>query len=326
MSRTLLPTVLAGLITVYGSAGYAQQTFGQADQTGGGLGGFGQMPMQQMPQMNGQFGAQGQPGMQMPQGQYGGAQMQQPQPGGQPGMQGQYGVQPQGQYGQGQYGGYAPQGQYGGSAPQGQYGGMQGQSGLPPQGQAGNQPGQPGMQPGMQPPQPGGQNPQLIQMLDQMAQFERQDFGVPAINQLHSGAMHGPTPASIPGGQIITTKGLYELIQGQQTPYMLFDVLGGGEILPGAIPAVQASSPGSFDDQVSQRMGQFLRQATQGNTQVPLIFYCASVECWMSYNAALRAIKLGYSNVLWYRGGIAAWKHAGGPTMQAGGGYGQQGG
>jgi rhodanese-related sulfurtransferase len=35
----------------------------------------------------------------------------------------------------------------------------------------------------------------------------------------------------------------------------------------------------------------------------------------MSYNAALRAINLGYRNVLWYRGGVEAWK-AGGNQVQ----------
>ena len=31
----------------------------------------------------------------------------------------------------------------------------------------------------------------------------------------------------------------------------------------------------------------------------------------MSYNASLRAIRMGYSQVLWYRGGIEAGKGAG---------------
>jgi len=31
----------------------------------------------------------------------------------------------------------------------------------------------------------------------------------------------------------------------------------------------------------------------------------------MSYNAAVRASRMGYSQVLWYRGGIEAWKAAG---------------
>jgi rhodanese-related sulfurtransferase len=31
----------------------------------------------------------------------------------------------------------------------------------------------------------------------------------------------------------------------------------------------------------------------------------------MSYNAALRAVNLGYTQVFWYRGGIEAWQLAG---------------
>ena len=38
----------------------------------------------------------------------------------------------------------------------------------------------------------------------------------------------------------------------------------------------------------------------------------------MSYNASLRAINLGYTNVLWYRGGIEAWKQAGLPVQSSG--------
>jgi PQQ-dependent catabolism-associated CXXCW motif protein len=174
--------------------------------------------------------------------------------------------------------------------------------GYPQQGQ------QPGQQPGMN---GGGAN------LDQLMQMERQDFGVPASNQLHNGAMHGPTPASIPGGQVITTKGLKELVQGKQTPYFLFDVLGGQETLPGAMPGAWLSQPGSFNDQTQQQFSQMLQQGTQGRKDVPLIFYCLSTQCWMSYNAALRAINAGYTNVLWYRGGIEAWKMAGLPTQPA---------
>lgn len=153
--------------------------------------------------------------------------------------------------------------------------------------------------------------------LDQLAEQERRDMGVPATDQLHSGAMHGPTPNSIPGGQLITTKGLTEMVQRQMT-FALFDVLGGNETLPGAINAVGAAQAGNFQDQTQQQMGQFLTQLTQGKTDTPLVFYCLSTECWMSYNASLRAINLGYTNVLWYRGGIEAWKAAGFQTMPAG--------
>lgn len=177
--------------------------------------------------------------------------------------------------------------------------------GYPQQGYP-QQPGYP--QQGFPQQQPGMTGPMN---LDQLMAMERQDFGVQPTPQLHSGSMHGPTPASIPGGQLITTKGLVSLIDGRQAPYLLFDVLGAAEQLPGAIAAVPAHRGGNFQDATQQEFAGFLQSVTRGNKETALVFYCLSVQCWMSYNASLRAINLGYRNVLWYRGGIEAWKAAG---------------
>lgn len=157
--------------------------------------------------------------------------------------------------------------------------------------------------------------------LDKMVQQERQDFGVRPVTQIHSGQMHGPTPASIPGGKVITTKDLVALVQQNQTPYLLFDALGDAQTLPGALAAAWTAQPGMLGDSVEQQMGQQLYQATRGNRDVALIFYCRSSYCWMSYNAALRAIDLGYRNVMWYRGGIDSWTSAGLPTVASQQGY-----
>lgn len=242
---------------------------------------------------------------------FGGAQPQQP-----PQQQGQYPQQPPQQ--QGQYPQQPDQGGWGQQpAPQ------------PAPGQWGQQPA-PQPVPGQWGQQPTPQQPAAN--LDQLMQMERQDFGVQPTKSLHNGAMHGPTPASIPGGQLITTKGLVSLVQGKQAPYFLFDVLGGPETLPNAMQAAWTAQPGAFNDQVQQQFSQMLAQGTQGRKDIPLIFYCLSTQCWMSYNAALRAINAGYTNVLWYRGGIEAWKSAGLPTQpvqqnyqqpQQPGGYGQ---
>ena len=151
--------------------------------------------------------------------------------------------------------------------------------------------------------------------LDAMMQQERQDFGVPATPQIHNGAMHGPTPTSIPGGQLITTKGVAALVQENRAPYLLLDALGGNTTLQGALPAAWAAQPGALGDSAEQELGQRLYQKTRGNRNVALVFFCASTHCWMSYNAALRAIDLGYRNVLWYRGGLEAWTDAGLPTV-----------
>lgn len=149
---------------------------------------------------------------------------------------------------------------------------------------------------------------------DRMTAYERQDLGVTAPKTLHAGAMHGPTPSSIPGGQVVTTPGLVALAREGRVPFVVFDALGQPETLPNAVPAAWLSQPGSFDDATQTQAVALFAQATQGRKDVALVFYCLSRECWMSYNAALRAIRAGYANVLWYRGGIEAWKSAGLPT------------
>ncbi|MBW8368652.1 MAG: rhodanese-like domain-containing protein [Arenimonas sp.] len=150
------------------------------------------------------------------------------------------------------------------------------------------------------------------------ASQEALDLGVAPTAQLHVGAMHGPTPNAIPGGRLVTTPELAQLLRDANAQALVFDVLGGPKQLPNAIAAVPASQPGNFQDQTQQQFGQFLQQATQGRKDRPMVFYCQSTQCWMSYNAALRAINLGYTRVLWYRGGIEAWEQAGLPLGNAG--------
>ena len=55
------------------------------------------------------------------------------------------------------------------------------------------------------------------------------------------------------------------------------------------------------------------------NKAKPVVLYCLSSHCRMSYSDALRAINMGYSNVFWYRSGIEAWKPAGLPTASPNG-------
>lgn len=151
------------------------------------------------------------------------------------------------------------------------------------------------------------------------ASSEGQDFGVAPTSQLRpTQQLHGPTPTSIPGGRVIATQQLVQLLQGGQ-PVVLLDVLGGPQLIPGAVPVVPAAQGGGFSDEVQQGYGQYLAQVTGGDTSRLLVTYCGGVQCWSSYNAALRAMKLGYRNVAWYRGGIEAWQQAGLPLQGAGG-------
>ena len=176
-----------------------------------------------------------------------------------------------------------------------------------------------GFQDGRRQPLPGvDPEPPPSDRLDALMQAERQDFGVPPPQGLHAGPPHGPTPNRIPGGQVITTKGLSALLQNRQVPTVVLDILGGPRKLPNAILAVPASQPGSFQDAAQQQFAQFLNGVTRGNRETAIVLYCQNVQCWMSYNAAARAIALGYRNVLWYRGGIEAWTAAGLQTVPQG--------
>ncbi len=55
-----------------------------------------------------------------------------------------------------------------------------------------------------------------------------------------------------------------------------------------------------------------LKSASGGDRARPLAFYCQR-NCWMSWNAAKRALALGYTAVDWYPDGADGWREAGFP-------------
>lgn len=59
-----------------------------------------------------------------------------------------------------------------------------------------------------------------------------------------------------------------------------------------------------------------LKRLSSGKTDKPLLFYCQA-ECWMSWNAAKRALEYGYKTVYWYSDGTDGWKKIGGKVVKA---------
>jgi len=55
-----------------------------------------------------------------------------------------------------------------------------------------------------------------------------------------------------------------------------------------------------------------LARVTAGEKSKSLVFYCRA-NCWMSWNAAKRALALGYANVTWFPQGTDGWEKAGFP-------------
>jgi PQQ-dependent catabolism-associated CXXCW motif protein len=144
---------------------------------------------------------------------------------------------------------------------------------------------------------------------------ERTDFGVAPQNALQA-HVASPTPVRIPGAGVITTEELKGLLD-QRAPIVLIDALNDGgrghDTIPGAAQVPFAGQPGSFNDELQQDVAQAYGAITRNNRQVPVVFFCMGSSCWEGYNAALRATHLGYTQVLWYRGGLSAWRAAGLP-------------
>jgi PQQ-dependent catabolism-associated CXXCW motif protein len=119
---------------------------------------------------------------------------------------------------------------------------------------------------------------------------------------------------TLPGAHVIATSELVGLLQ--RNAAIAIDALSGTPhpTLPNAVWIPQAGAAGTFRDATQLGLGRVLANITSGNQSQALVFFCEGAECWLSYNAALRALNLGYRNVYWYRGGLEAWHEAGLPT------------
>jgi len=145
---------------------------------------------------------------------------------------------------------------------------------------------------------------------------EDADFGVAPASTLRLADLSAPTPREIPGAKVMRTVELRDRLRAAEAERpLLFDVLGGEphESLPGAIWLPGAGRGNSYDDSVQAQLARLLQAATKGDAGRAMVFFCQGTACWLSHNAALRAVALGYREVYWYRGGIEAWLAAGGP-------------
>jgi PQQ-dependent catabolism-associated CXXCW motif protein len=84
------------------------------------------------------------------------------------------------------------------------------------------------------------------------------------------------------------------------------------ESVPGAVwlPNVGYAALAEVDDRYFR---EGLEAATAGDPERPVVFFCLD-ECWMSWNAAKRALGYGYTAVHWYPEGTDGWSFEDFPT------------
>jgi len=143
-----------------------------------------------------------------------------------------------------------------------------------------------------------------------------------------TGPINSAVPATIAGGKVINSaRQLQSLLKQPATvivdvsnaPRRPDNLATGAPWLPLPHQAIPGSLwiPGAGLGEIPPALGDFFRKqlaaATGNDATRQVIIYCHRT-CWLSWNAAKRAIDYGYRNVYWYRDGIEGWKAAHFPT------------
>jgi PQQ-dependent catabolism-associated CXXCW motif protein len=156
----------------------------------------------------------------------------------------------------------------------------------------------------------------------------RNNVVAPEPSAYWTGPINSPVPLTISGGKVIhDAHRLRALLR--HAGAVVVDVSNAPRrpenLAPGApwLPLPHRAIPGSWWipgvglGEIPPTVDGFFRQrlatATGGNLKRRLVIYCHET-CWLSWNAAKRAISYGYGSVYWYRDGIEGWKAAGYPT------------
>jgi PQQ-dependent catabolism-associated CXXCW motif protein len=145
-----------------------------------------------------------------------------------------------------------------------------------------------------------------------------------------TGAYRAPTPASLKGARVITTPQAEALWKDGEAVFV--DVmphaprpanLPAGTIwretprvnIPGSI-WLPDTGYGELASVTEDYLRSNLARATGGVPAKLLVIYCLR-DCWMSWNAAKRALAMGYSNVAWYPDGTDGWADSKLPLQEA---------
>jgi PQQ-dependent catabolism-associated CXXCW motif protein len=153
---------------------------------------------------------------------------------------------------------------------------------------------------------------------------------VPEPDGYRLGDYRAPTPATLRGARAIGTDEAEAIWRSHSASFV--DVLPRAP-RPRDLPAgtlwrdkPRANIPGSIwlpdtgYGELAASMADYfskgLEKATNGDRARIVVLYCLA-DCWMSWNAAKRALSLGYSGVVWYRDGTDGWLAAGLPLQDS---------
>ncbi len=119
------------------------------------------------------------------------------------------------------------------------------------------------------------------------------------------------TPRALPGATVVDAVKVAQLMQaGARYIDTRTDAEFKAGHVPGAslLPYVEKSAK---DADYNPALDSFATAQLGADRNASLIFACNGAECWKSYKASHAAIKAGYTQVHWFRGGLPEWRAAG---------------
>jgi PQQ-dependent catabolism-associated CXXCW motif protein len=180
-----------------------------------------------------------------------------------------------------------------------------------------------------EPTAPSAPNPSPVLAADEASPPAANPAPAPEPPGFWTGPTNSPVPATIAGGKIINSaRQLQSMLKRPETvivdvsnaPRRPDNLASGAPWLPVPHQAIPGSLwiPGAGLGEIPPAVDDFFRKqlaaATGDDASRRVILYCHKA-CWLSWNAAKRAISYGYHNVYWYRDGIEGWKAAHFPTV-----------
>ncbi|WP_421904216.1 PQQ-dependent catabolism-associated CXXCW motif protein [Mameliella sp.] len=129
-----------------------------------------------------------------------------------------------------------------------------------------------------------------------------------------------PVPATLKGGIVVGPEAAHDLWTSGKVAFI--DVLPQApkpaglpegtiwrdkprDTIPGALWLPNVGY-GAIAEVTADYFRRGLDQATGGDTTRPVLFFCLE-DCWMSWNAAKRALEWGYETVYWLPEGTDGW-------------------
>lgn len=115
--------------------------------------------------------------------------------------------------------------------------------------------------------------------------------------------------------RVVTAAELRALLDREASRPILLDLRGARDFEIGHLPGARSLPFHRFDEDFEKVVAEGWPGADRA--RVPLVLYCYGNDCVRSRKGGTHAARLGFRNLLWFRGGVTEWRAAGYPLPES---------